>query len=323
MNLAVALLALMALGPKPRAIGYSLVAGRCYEEVPPGTTEARSTLAVGTTARLSAVFRFSRLCGGHGNPLPCSATPLHVDALGGLAVASVRGRDIQVEAHAAGRGAIAVRARRKQFPPLALSSAVPAGLVARVSSFAISFPEMRTLRIAEAGRATLWFSPVDEIRRPLCAGGRLRTSAPALGIAGGTAWDLSAEHEVRATGAPGWSFLELSVGERRLSLPVEIVRVAAIQRLVLEPHRTGSGPIRIAVRAYDDAGEVLGSSVRLWLHGDGSLLRIGSFDQPLREMETTDAEVAIDPARPGASMILSAQLPNGITGRLDLEAPAR
>ena len=115
-----------------------------------------------------------------------------------------------------------------------------------------------------------------------------------------------------------WQF-----GQVRISLPVEIVPAGAIQRLVLEPQRTESGPIRIAVRAYDDAGEVIGSSVRLWLHGDGSLLRIGSFDQPLRELETTDAEIAIDPAHPGATMILSAQLRNGVTGRLDLEAPAR
>lgn len=323
MNPAAALLLLTALGPKPRAIGYSLLAGRCYEQVAPGATEAHSTLAVGSTARLSAVFRFARLCGGHGNPLPCSATPLQVRAAGGLTVASVRGTDIQVVAQGPGRGAIAVRARKKQFPPLAVSAAVPAGLGARVGSFAIAFPELRSLRIAEGGRTALWLYPVDDGRRPLCAGGRLRTSAPALGIAGGSAWDLSAQHEVRAVGVPGFSFLELSLGKRRLSLPVEIVQAGAIQRLVLEPHRTESGPIRIAVRAYDDAGEVLGSSVRLWLHGDGSLLRIGSFDQPLRELETTDAEVAIDPARPGATMILSAQLPNGVTGRLDLEAPAR
>jgi len=322
-NSAAVLLLLTALGPKPRAISYSLVAGRCYEQVAPGTTEARSTLAVGTTARLSALFRFSRLCGGHRNPLPCPATPLQVHAAGGLTVASVRGTDIQVEAHGPGRGAIVVRARKKQFPPLAVRAAVPAGLVARVSSSVIAFPELRSLRIAEGGRTALWLYPVDGGRRPLCAGGRLLTSAPALGIAGGSAWDLSAQHEVHAVGAPGWSFLELSLGKHRLSLPVEIVPAGAIQRLVLEPQRTESGPIRIAVRAYDDAGEVLGSSVRLWLHGDGSLLRIGSFDQPLRELETTDAEIAIDPAHPGATMILSAQLRNGVTGRLDLEAPAR
>jgi hypothetical protein len=320
---AAALLLLTALGPKPRAIGYSLVAGQCHEQVAPGATEAHSTLAVGTTARLSAVLRFSRLCGGHGNPLPCPATPLQVRAAGGLSVASVRGTEIQVEARRPGRGAIAVRARKKQFKPLAVSAAVPAALVARVSSLAIAFPELRSLRIAEGGRTALWLYPVDDGRRPLCAGGRLRTSAPALGFAGGSAWDLSGQQEVHAVGAPGWSFLEVSLGKRRLSLPVEIVPAGAIQRLVLEPHRTGSGPIRIAVRAYDDAGEVLGSSVHLWLHGDGSLLRIGSFDQPLQELDTTDAEVAIDPAHPGATMILSAQLPNGVTGRLDLEAPAR
>jgi hypothetical protein len=323
MNLSAALLVLMALGPKPRSVGYSLVAGRCSEQVAPGATQAHSTLAVGASARLSAVFRFSRLCGGRGKPLPCSATPLQVHAAGGLTVASVRGTDIQVEAHGPGRGAILVRARKKQFPPLAVISVVPAGLGARVSSLGIAFPELRSLRIVEGGRTAFWVYPVDEARRPLCAGGRLRTSAPALGITGDSAWDLAAQHEVRAVGAPGWSFLELSLGKRRLSMPVEIVPAGAIQRLVLEPHRTGSGPIRIAVRAYDEAGEVLGSSVRLWLHGDGSLLRIGSFDQPLRELETTDAEIAIDPARPGAPMILSAQLPNGVTGRLDLMAPAK
>jgi len=317
MNLAAALLVLMALGPKPRAIGYSLVAGRCSEQVAPGATEAHSTLAVGATARLSAVFRFSRPCGGHRNPIACSAAPLQVHAGGGLAVASVRGTDIQVHARAPGQGAVEVRAKKKQFPALALTSAVPAGLVARVSSFAIPFPELRSLRIVQDGTTALWFYPVDDVRRPLCAGGRMRTSAPALGIAN-AAWDLSAPHEVRAAGQPGWSYLELSIGERRLSLPVEIVPSAAVQRLVLEPQRTQSGPIRVAVRAYDDTGEVLGSRVRLWLHGDGSLLRVGAFDQPLRELETTDAEIAIEAAGTGGPMILSAQLPNGVTGRLDL-----
>src|SRR2546425_225031 len=169
MNFAAALLLLTALGPNPRAISYSLVAGRCNEQVAPGTTETRSTLADGTTAPLSAVFRFSRLCGGHGKPLPCPATPLQVHAAGGLTVASVRGTDIQVEAHGPGRGAIVVRARKKLFPPLSVRAAVPAGLAARVSSSAIAFPELRSLRIAEGGKTALWLYPVDDGRRPLCA----------------------------------------------------------------------------------------------------------------------------------------------------------
>ena len=36
-----------------------------------------------------------------------------------------------------------------------------------------------------------------------------------------------------------------------------------------------------------------------------------------------EAEVAILPSSPGAKMILSGQLPNGVTGRADLVAPAR
>src|SRR6266550_12697 len=138
-----AVLIAISLRPSPSAVGYSLQAGRCFEQVPPGTTELRSTLAVGASARLSTTFRFSRLCGGHGNPIPCSAAPLRVTAAGGLTVASVRGTDIQIKARTVGAGEIAVRARKKQFPPLALHAALPVALMARVSSFAIAFAAVR------------------------------------------------------------------------------------------------------------------------------------------------------------------------------------
>ena len=82
-------------------------------------------------------------------------------------------------------------------------------------------------------------------------------------------------------------------------------------------------PIRIAVRAWDEVGEVLGAPVRLWLRGEGSLVQLGHFDRPVAELETNEAEVAILPSSPGAKMILSGQLPNGVTGRADLVAPAR
>ena len=318
-----AVLIAISLRPSPSAVGYSLQAGRCFEQVPPGTTELRSTLAVGASARLSTTFRFSRLCGGHGNRVPCSAAPLRVTAAGGLTVASVRGTDIQIKARTAGAGEVAVRARKKQFPPLALHAALPVALMARVSSFTIAFPELRALRIAEGGSTSVWLYPVDESRSPLCAGGKLAVSAPALGIASGTQWDMAKQREVRGVGGPGWSFLDLELGARHLSLPVEIVPAGAIVRLELEPHPTQMGPIRIAVRAWDEVGEVLGAPVRLWLRGEGSLVQLGHFDRPVAELETNEAEVAILPSSPGAKMILSGQLPNGVTGRADLVAPAR
>ena len=319
---ATALIAI-SLRPSPSAVGYSLQAGRCFEQVPPGATALRSTLAVGASARLSTTFRFSRLCGGHGNPIPCSAAPLRVTAAGGVTVASVRGTDIQIKARTAGAGEVAVRARNKQFPPLALHAALPVALMARVSSFAIAFPELRALRIAEGGSTSVWLYPVDESRSPLCAGGKLAVSAPALGIATGTQWDMAKQREVRGVGGPGWSFLDLVLGARHLSLPVEIVPAAAIVRLELEPHPTQMEPIRIAVRAWDEVGEVVGAPVRLWLRGEGSLVQLGHFDRPVDELETNEAEVAILPSSPGAKMILSGQLPNGVTGRADLVAPAR
>ena len=116
--LAAAVLLAISLRPSPNAVGYSLQAGRCFEQVAPGATELRSTLAVGASARLSAIFRYSRICGGHGKPTPCPAAPLRVTAGGGVRVASVLGTDIQIKAQTAGAGEVALRARKKQFPPL-------------------------------------------------------------------------------------------------------------------------------------------------------------------------------------------------------------
>jgi len=48
-----AVLIAISLRPSPSAVGYSLQAGRCFEQVPPGATALRSTLAVGASARLS------------------------------------------------------------------------------------------------------------------------------------------------------------------------------------------------------------------------------------------------------------------------------
>ena len=101
------------------------------------------------------------------------------------------------------------------------------------------------------------------------------------------------------------------------------MRADAIVRLDLEPHPTQMGPIRIAVRAWDEVGEVVGAQVRLWVRGDGSLVQLDHFDRPVMELETNEAEVAIVPSKPGATMILSGQLPNGVTGRADVLAPAR
>jgi hypothetical protein len=112
------------------------------------------------------------------------------------------------------------------------------------------------------------------------------------------------------------------LGARHLSLPVEIVAAAALVRLELEPHPTETGPIRIAIRAWDETGEVIAAPVRLWVRGDGSLVELGHFDHPVMELETNEPEVAVLPSRPGATMILSAQLPNGVTGRADLQARA-
>jgi hypothetical protein len=316
---------LLAISPRPSptAVSYSLQAGRCVEEVPPGGTKLRSMLAVGTSARLSATFRFSRLCGRRGHLVPCSAAPLRVTAAGGLTVASVRGTDIQIKARSAGGGEIALRSSKKLFPAVALHAALPVALMARVSSSSIAFPELRALRIAEGGRASVWLYPVDESRSPLCAGGKLALSAPALGMSAGTQWDLARQREVRGVGAPGWSFLDLALGARHLSLPVEIVRGAAITRLELEPHATQTGEIRIAIRTWDEVGEVVGVHVRLWLRGAGSFVEAGHFGGPVIELETNDAEVGVIAAKPGASMILSAQLANGVTGRADLVAPVK
>ena len=318
-----ALATLLALAPKPpRAVGYSFAAGRCSEQVPAGGTEVRSRLAVGTTARLSAVFQFPRPCGSRGKPVPCRATPLEVKASGGIELASVRGTDIRLEARAAGPGAVAVRAKKKQFPHLAVYAAVPMALSARVSSLAVASPELRALRIVQGGSTTLSLYPLDESRRPLCAEGKLPVAAAALGLGSGAIWDLDAQHEVRAGGPPGWSFLDLQLGGRHLQLPIEIVSPDGIRRLELERNPATRGPIRVAVRAYDDTGEVVGAPVRLWLDG-GSLVRPGRSEQPQREIETSDAEVAVVPARPGASMILSARMANGTTARLDLQAQHR
>jgi hypothetical protein len=101
-------------------------------------------------------------------------------------------------------------------------------------------------------------------------------------------------------------------------LPAEIVPAAAIVRLSLEPQAARAGTIAVAIRAWDEAGEVIGAPVRLWVRGDGSLAQAGN---PGMEMETSETEVVVIPSRPGATMILSAQLPNGVTGRADLIAP--
>src|SRR5438045_9725495 len=97
-----AVLIAISLRPSPSAVGYSLQAGRCFEQVPPGATALRSTLAVGASARLSTTFRFSRLCGGHGNRVPCSAAPLRVTAAAGLTVARVPGPAIGAKPGTAG-----------------------------------------------------------------------------------------------------------------------------------------------------------------------------------------------------------------------------
>ncbi|HYY51429.1 MAG TPA: hypothetical protein VE755_01085, partial [Myxococcales bacterium] len=256
-------------------------------------------------------------------PVPCAVPPLRVTAAGGVSVASVRGTSIQLKARAAGTGEVALWTHKKQFPPLALHAAVPVALTARVGSAAIAFPELRALRIVEGGSAAIWLSAVDESRSPLCAGGRMAVSAPMLGIAPGSAWDLMKPREVRAAGRPGWSFLDLALGGRHLALPVEIVPAGAIARLALEAHPTETGAIAVAIRAWDETGEVLGAPVRLWIRGDGSLALAGRPDRPQIELETSEPEITVIPSRPGATMIVSAQLPNGVTGRADLNVAER
>jgi hypothetical protein len=232
-------------------------------------------------------------------------------------VASVQGTTIQLNVRAAGTGEVAVRARKKDFP-LALHAAAPVALTARLSSADFRFPELRALRIVEGAKAAISLDVVDESRAPLCAGGRVAVSGPALGLPSGSAWNLTKVGEVRAVGRPGWSFFDLVLGRRHLALPAEIVPAAAIVRLSLEPQAARAGTIAVAIRAWDEAGEVIGAPVRLWVRGDGSLAQAGN---PGMEMETSETEVVVIPSRPGATMILSAQLPNGVTGRADLIAP--
>jgi hypothetical protein len=314
---AAALLVAASVRPAPDAVAWSLEAGPCVEQVPPGSTQIRSKLAVGTTARVSAAFQFSRPCGGGHNRVSCSAPPLRVTTAGGVNVASVRGTTIQLKARTAGTGEVTVRAHKKQFPPLALHAAVPVALAARLRSATIAFPELRALRIVEGGTATISLYPVDESRAALCAGGRVAVSAPALGIMSGAGWDLESPREVRARGRPGWSFLDLTLGRRHVALPVEIVPAAAIVRLALEPHPAPTGVVAVAIRAWDEVGEVIGAPVRLWVGGDGVLAEAGNRAM---EVETSGPEVTVIPSRPGATLIVSAQLPNGVTGRADLNA---
>jgi hypothetical protein len=311
------LLVASLLHPQPKAIEYSLEAGRCSERVPIGATEAHSVLAVGASARLSTIYMFSRGCGGHGNPLSCSATPLEVKGTGGVAVHSVRGTTVEIVARAPGKGQVAIRARRKRFPALTVKTAVPAALAARASSYVIDFPLRRILRVAQGGVATVWLVPVDEGGQPLCAGGKLPAKAPALRFSGGAAWEMAVPGEIRAVEGPGSYRIDLALDPGKLSMPVEIVSTKGIRRLELEPHLTQTGPLRIAVRSYDEADEVLGTPVRLWLSGDGALYRLGHFDQPLQDLETTDAEVAVVPGHPGASFILSARTESGAVQRLE------
>jgi len=320
MTLAASILAALVAvaAPKPKAVGYSFAAGRCAEEVPAGETEVHSRLAVGTPVRLSASVEFTRPC-GRGKSAACRATPLEVKAVGSLALASVRGTDIRLEARAPGRGTVTVRARKKLFPELGLNAAVPAGLSARSGAV----PDLRALRVVQGGTLPLSLAVVDEERSALCAGGKVPISAPALGLGAGATWELTAQKEVRAVGAPGWSFLDVRLGGQRLMMPVEVVSPGAVQKLVLEPRPAQQGTFRVTVRAFDETGEVLGASVRLWLTGDGTLSRVGHSDRALRELETTDAEVAVLPGRSASSLVLSAQTRSGVIARVDLPAALR